>query len=322
MRDAFSNALVERAKSDSRVVLLTGDHGYALFDEFRRTCPDQYINAGIAEQNMVGVAAGLAKAGFRPVVYGLSAFVPVRVLEQIKLDVCYEELPVIFIGDGAGIVYGAWGTSHQSTEDIGALRSLPHISILSPADRLEMSACMEMAFDREEPVYLRMGKADLGDVHDAAANLAWGDLCRVKTGADGDGKGDIAFVATGSMVKTALEICGDYADSSVWSAPFIKPLNEEQVAEICRRHRAVITLEEHSAHGGLGAAIAEISSTHAPTRVCRVGIQDKFSQLCGSYQYLMREHGLDAESVRAQVNEFLNGFNEQNKTVSRTAEKI
>ena len=321
MRDAFSNALVERAKSDSRVVLLTGDHGYALFDEFRRSCPDQYINAGIAEQNMVGVAAGLAKAGFRPVVYGLSAFVPIRVLEQIKLDVCYEELPVIFIGDGAGIVYGAWGTSHQSTEDIGALRSLPHISILSPADASEMRDCMKLAFDKEKPVYLRIGKADLGDVHDAAANLVWGDLPRLKTGADGNNSNGIAFIATGSMVKTALEISGDWADSSVWSAPFVKPLNEEQVAEICRTHSVVVTLEEHSAHGGLGAAIAEISSTHAPTRVCRVGIQDKFSQLSGSYQYLMREHGLDAESVRMQIKEFLNRVDyRRNKNAASTAE--
>src|SRR5438105_13768698 len=118
MRNAFSAALVRAACADGRVLLLTGDHGYALFDEFRRVCPGQYLNAGVAEQNMVGVAAGLAKGGFRPVVYGLSAFVPARVLEQIKLDVCYEGLPVLFIGDGAGVVYSSLGTSHQSTEDM------------------------------------------------------------------------------------------------------------------------------------------------------------------------------------------------------------
>ena len=114
MRNAFSAALVNAARKDPRVLLLTGDHGYALFDEIRRVCPDQYVNAGVAEQNMVGVAAGLAKGGFRPVVYGLSAFVPVRVLEQIKMDVCYESLPVIFIGDGAGVVYSTLG--HQPSE--------------------------------------------------------------------------------------------------------------------------------------------------------------------------------------------------------------
>src|SRR5436190_3891615 len=128
MRNAFSTMLVQAAQADPRVLLLTGDHGYALFDEFRRLCPGQYLNAGVAEQNMVGVAAGLAKGGLRPVVYGLSAFVPVRVLEQIKLDVCYEELPVVFIGDGAGVVYSSLGTSHQSTEDIAALRAVPNLA--------------------------------------------------------------------------------------------------------------------------------------------------------------------------------------------------
>ncbi len=140
MRNAFSKTLVERAQPGSRVLLLTDHHGYALFDEFRRVCPDQYINAGIAEQNMVGVAAGLVKAGFRPIVYGLSAFVPIRVLEQIKLDVCYEQLPATFTGAGAGVVYSNLGTSHQSTEDIAALRGVPHISILSPADSLKLQA--------------------------------------------------------------------------------------------------------------------------------------------------------------------------------------
>src|SRR5262252_9087896 len=157
MRTAFSNALVQAALADPRIVLLTGDHGYALFDEFRAACPGQYINAGVAEQNMVGVAAGLAKGGLRPVVYGLSAFVPVRVLEQIKIDVCYEELPVVFIGDGAGVVYSALGTSHQSTEDIATLRALPHLGILSPADGQEMTTCMALALAAPGPVYLRMG---------------------------------------------------------------------------------------------------------------------------------------------------------------------
>src|SRR5262245_10186620 len=143
MRNAFARSLVQAAQADERLLLLTGDHGYALFNEFRQLCPRQYINAGVAEQNMVGVAAGLAKAGLRPVVYGLSAFIPMRVLEQIKLDVCYEQLPVVFVGDGAGLVYSTLGTSHQCTEDIAALRALPHMTLLSPADAFEMAACMD-----------------------------------------------------------------------------------------------------------------------------------------------------------------------------------
>ena len=300
MRNAFSTTLVDAARRDGRIRLLTGDHGYALFDEFRKVCPQQYINAGVAEQNMVGVAAGLAKAGLRPIVYGLSAFMPVRVLEQIKMDVCYEQLPVVFTGDGAGVVYSSLGTSHQCTEDVAALRALPHMSILSPADAHEMGPCLQMAIDAERPAYVRMGKADLGAVHAVPPQLEWGRLCAVKPGT-----GALAWIATGSMVKTALTVAGEWADSSVWSAPFIKPLDANQVAEICRTHRAVIVLEEHSIHGGLASAIAEISTSSAPAWICSVGIQDRFSKYCGTYDYLMHEHKLTADAVRVQVESFL-----------------
>jgi transketolase len=214
MRNAFSRALVDAARNDPRIVLLTGDHGYALFDEFRRVCSGQYVNAGVAEQNMVGVAAGLAKGGLRPVVYGLSAFVPVRVLEQIKLDICYEQLPVLLIGDGAGVVYSSLGTSHQSTEDIAALRAMPHLSLLSPADAQEMTACMKLALDGVGPVYLRMGKSDLGVVHEEPLSLSWGALPCVRRG-----QGPLAWIATGSMVKTALAAAERWPDSEVFSAP-------------------------------------------------------------------------------------------------------
>jgi transketolase len=300
MRAAFSKALVHAAHADDRVVLLTGDHGYSLFDEFRFVCPSQYINAGVAEQNMVGVAAGLAKGGFRPVVYGLSAFIPIRVLEQIKLDVCYENLPVVFIGDGAGVVYSTLGASHQSTEDIAALRALPNLGILSPADGMEMSACMDLALVANGPTYVRMGKADLGPIHDEKPALAWGRLIRIRRES-----GPLAFIATGSMVHAALAVSEEWEGSSVWTAPCIKPLDHVQVGKICRRHAAVIVLEEHSVLGGLGSAIAEIAATNAPTWVCRVGIQDRFSERCGSHGYLMREHGLDVNAVAAQVRRFL-----------------
>lgn len=299
MRNAFSSALVAAAKSDPRILLLTGDHGYALFDEFRKICPDQYINAGVAEQNMVGVAAGLAKGGFKPFVYGLSAFVPIRVLEQIKLDVCYEQLPVVFIGDGAGVVYSSLGSSHQSTEDIAALRAIPNTTILSPADRYEMAQCMNLALRASQPVYLRMGKADLPSIHFSMPDFQLGELCPIKHGTN-----TMCFIATGSMVSTAITVSEKFDDVAIWSSPCIKPLNVEQVNKIAQSHSLIVTLEEHSIYGGLGSAIAEITSEYCPTRVCKIGVQDKFSKFCGSYQYLMKEHHLDIESVVRQVNEF------------------
>src|SRR3569832_134015 len=145
MRASFSDALVRIATQDPRVLLLTGDHGYSLFDAFRTNFPDRYINAGVAEQNMVGMAAGLARAGFRHFVYGLSAFVPIRVLVLIKLDVAHDTLPVIFIGDGACFVYSHLCTSHQATEDIACARSIPQLAVFSPADRYELNMFMEQA---------------------------------------------------------------------------------------------------------------------------------------------------------------------------------
>ncbi len=300
MRNAFSQGLVAAARADDRVLLLTGDHGYALFDELRRVCPGSYLNAGVAEQNMVGVAAGLAKGGFRPIVYGLSAFVPVRVLEQIKLDVCYENLPVVFVGDGAGVVYSTLGTSHQSTEDVAALRALPNLSILSPADDLEMTACLRLALAAPGPVYLRIGKADLGRVHVEPPSLSWGMPCPVRLG-----DGPLAWIATGAMVHTALAAAQEWPGSAVWSAPSLKPLDEDAVVAICARHAAVVVLEEHSVYGGLGSAIAEIAGARRPTWVCRIGVRDRFSECCGSYRYLMEEHQLSVGAVQSRVAAFL-----------------
>lgn len=303
MRDAFSNAIVAAALADPKVLLLTGDHGYALFDPFRKARPDQYINCGIAEQNMVGVAAGLAKAGFKPIVYGLAAFVPVRVLEQIKLDVCYENLPVILIGDGAGLVYSHLGSSHQSTEDVACTRAIPALTVLSPADRFEMTATMQLALQLDAPVYLRMGKSDRGDVHAGSVTLQPGALLRVKHGTR-----RIALLATGSMVKTALELSAQGLDADVWSVPSIKPLSREQLTTIAQSADAVVTLEEHSVMGGLGAAVAEALSAIRPMPICRIGIEDRFSAFCGTWDYLLQEHGLDLAAVQQRVMRFVEGL--------------
>ena len=300
MREAFSNALVRLALADPQVILLTGDHGYALFDEFRKRCPEQYINAGIAEQNMVGMAAGLARVGFRPFVYGLAAFIPIRTVEQIKLDIAHDDLPVVLLGDGAGFVYSHLGTSHQSTEDIACTRAIPRLQVLSPADRFEMAAAMDYAYEAQGPVYLRMGKSDRGDVHvGPTGTLNKGHLLKVR-----DGRSDRpGLIATGSMVRAAVDIAQGL-DLSVWSAPILKPLHADDVCAAARASKGLVTLEEHSVLGGLGAAVSEITSEHQPTRVLRIGVPDRFSEHCGSHAYLLREHGLDTDSVRERVEAF------------------
>ncbi|WP_426074141.1 transketolase family protein [Janthinobacterium sp. DSP2-3-3] len=299
MRSAFSKAIVAAAQADQKILLLTGDHGYALFDEFRSLLPAQFVNAGIAEQNMVGVAAGLAKVGYKPIVYGLSAFVPVRVIEQIKMDVCYEKLPIIFIGDGAGVVYSSLGSSHQSTEDIAMLRPLPNLEILSPCDSLEMDYAMSYGLQFQSPVYIRMGKSDVGVVHKTAITAKLGDLLPVRSGKNSK----IAFLATGSMVSVANRIANELLDCSVWSVPSLKPINEEQVLKIADLADDIVVLEEHSTAGGLGSIIAEIVSSVASARVTRFGVQDRFSEKCGSYQYLMKEHGLDFDTLKERLSD-------------------
>jgi transketolase len=160
MRSVLSDKIVGSAIQDSNFIVLSGDHGYALFDAIRKERPNQFINVGVAEQAMIGYSAGLAKTGFRPLVYGLSAFIPLRVLEQVKMDICYSSLPVIFLGDGAGLVYSTLGSSHQCAEDLACLRPLPHMTIYSPCDAIELATCFDEARSLNGPAYIRIGKSD------------------------------------------------------------------------------------------------------------------------------------------------------------------
>ena len=299
MRQALAHSLVMAAQNNPKVILLTGDHGYALFDEYRKSCPSQYLNAGIAEQNMVGMAAGLARAGYFPIVYGLSAFIPIRVLEQIKLDVCHDDLPVIFLGDGAGFVYSSLGTSHQSTEDIAVTRALPNLAVYSPADRYEMSAVLSLALETKKPTYIRIGKCDVGDVHSQKLILSNEDILSLRVRFS-----RVVFFATGSMVKIATSLADEF-NASVYSVPVIKPFNSLQFIEDTLETASIVTFEEHSIYGGLGGMLAEILAENHPIRLLRIGVNDRFSHYCGSYSYLLKEHSLDMESVRGKIQTFL-----------------
>ncbi len=298
MRDCFSNTLVEASLKDSRVYLLTGDHGYALFDSIRKENPERYLNAGVAEQNMVGVAAGMAKTGLIPFVYGLASFVPVRVLEQIKLDICFEKLQVILIGDGAGVVYSKLGVSHQCFEDIAAVRALPNIHIFSPSDKYEMKLCMDFALTHKGPSYIRIGKCDMGPVHssqDFATSPGIHEVIKPDKNAP-------VIMATGSMVKVAENLIKKYfIGFGLCSVVKIKPFDTKEFLSFTKDASVIISLEEHSVLGGLGSVIAETVTSNTPKKVLRLGIEDKFSDKCGTYEYLMVEHGLDETSLVKRI---------------------
>lgn len=303
MREMFSSCLVKQVSEDPNTYVLSGDHGYALFDALRKEKPTHFINSGVAEQNMVGVAAGLSKVGFYPIVYGLSAFIPVRVVEQIKIDFCYEQLPGLFIGDGAGLVYSHLGTSHQSTEDISCLRGIPHIQIYSPADKFELEYCFNKAVAAKKTIYLRMGKADLGTAHKGSlsdSDFLWsmGPAHVIKKAG-----AKTAYFATGSMVHTAARLAeAKNLSVDVYSVPFIKPFDEKKYADLLNKYDNVVTFEEHSVYGGLGDCFAAVVAAmgNGP-RLKKIGIEDRFSEKCGTYDYLIKEHGLDLESVATKV---------------------
>jgi transketolase len=294
MRDTISNFLKEKAKINPNVYVFSGDHGYALFDELRRVSASQFINVGVSEQAMIGYAAGMAKEGMKPFVYGLSAFLPLRVIEFIKMDICYESLPVILLGDGAGLVYATLGPSHQCAEDIACIRTLPHITVLSPADAYEMQACLDYAYDLKSPSYIRIGKADKTIIHAKPLDSLKNELLPLI-----ETSSEICLVATGSMVDVAKRLSEKFG-FSLFSAPFIHPLNKEFVLSQIERFKTVVSLEEHSIHGGLGSILAELlceSRSQKKVRLRRIGIQGRFTEKCGSYEYAIREHKLDIESI-------------------------
>jgi transketolase len=301
MREVFSKKLVELVEKDPSVYLLSGDHGYALFDRLRTEKPNHFLNAGVAEQNMIGVGAGLSKVGLYPIMYGLSAFVPIRVLEQIKIDFCYENIPGLFIGDGAGVVYSHLGASHQSTEDVAALRGLPHISILSPCDDFEFAACFEWATQQKTPVYLRMGKADLGRVHKNPIQTLSSEPLPVHI----DGQ-SAAIFATGSMVKPCLNLIeSGKIKADLYSVPVLKMNQKTDLKSVLGRYRRAVTVEEHSVYGGLGDLVAAQAAEFGNIQIKKIGIEDQFSNLCGTYEFLMKEHGLDTLSIEKKIKAWL-----------------
>lgn len=299
MRNRLSRLIANEAIADPEFLVLSGDHGYALFNEVREARPQQFLNAGVAEQGMVGLAAGLAQQGFRPLVYGLASFVPIRVLEQIKLDLCFSKRRVVLIGDGAGLVYSTLGASHQCGEDLASLRALPHLAIFAPADAEELEVCFREAMRWDGPSYVRVGKSDRPEVHVEplrAADPHWISESPDKSA---------CLVACGSMLAPAVNAARALSLGCL-SIPRIKPLTPDLLRMLSNFER-IIVLEEHSRHGGLTSALLDLFSEFADKIPLIRGITlgDKFSKLCGGYQYALSEHGLSDPEIIPRVQALL-----------------
>jgi len=301
MRTAFIQTLNDLASRDPRVCLVVGDLGYSVIEEFATKYPDQFVNAGVAEQNMVGLAAGLAMTGKVVFTYSIANFGTLRCLEQIRNDVAYHRANVKVVAVGGGLAYGNLGVTHHASEDIAILRALPNMVVLSPGDPVEARLATRALVAYDGPAYLRLGKAGEAIVHADEPRFELGKAITVREGRD------LTLVATGSMLVTATAVAQLLAKKGltvrVLSMHTIKPLDREAVIAAATETRWIFTLEEHSVEGGLGGAVAEVlaelDGAHAPLK--RIGLRPEFNKVVGDQKYLKALHGLDEDGVMKTI---------------------
>lgn len=298
MRTNFINQLIEEARRNEKIFLLVGDLGYHVIEPFAEEFPDRFLNVGIAEQNMVGIAAGLAMTGYNVYFYSIGNFPTIRCLEQIRNDIAYHQANVKVVSVGAGYAYGSLGATHQATEEIGALRVLPNMVVATPGDPLEARAITKISASYDGPMYIRLGKAGEKTVHsEDRIDLKIGDICSVIT-REGN---QTAVFACGNILDAALhQINEENLNYDLYSVPFVKPINKEQLINIVKTHPAgLITIEEHQKSCGMGSAIVEIlndlyyeGNIEVYPKVKRIAIPDEFADVVGTQVFLREHEGL------------------------------
>jgi len=301
MRNAFADEITKLGAEDPRVVLLSGDIGNKLFDRFKEKAEPRFFNCGVAEANMMGVAAGLALSGLRPVVYTITPFTTTRCLEQIRVDACYHHAPVVIVGTGSGLSYAELGPTHHSCEDMAILRVLPGMSVLAPCDGVEVRLGLRAALASDGPVYMRIGKKGEPVIHKTAPDFRIGRAITVRTGSD------VCLLSAGTIMSTVLGAADALAargiSARVESFHTVKPLDTGLLEEVFGRYAVVAVVEEHSRLGGLGSSVAEWLATRmsARGRLVAFGTDDVFMHEIGSQDYARRRFGLTAENIAARV---------------------
>lgn len=297
MRNAFASEVTALAAQNERVVLLSGDIGNRLFNDFKERCPGRFINCGVAEANMIGTAAGLALSGLRPITYTISTFTTLRCLEQIRLDICYHNLPVVVVGVGSGLSYSALNATHHALEDLAILRVLPNMTVLCPADQAEVRGALGAALAHDGPVYIRLGKKGEPTVHAQAPAFQIGRWIRTREGTD------VCLLAVGTMVSVAVEAAEVLAARGVSAAVFschtVKPLDEDVLTDAFQRYAVVASVEEHSVLGGFGGGVAEWL-TERPAgraRFHRFGTADRFMYEAGEQEHARELFGLTPSAI-------------------------
>jgi len=304
MRNVFADELTQLAADDPRVVLLSGDIGNRLFNRYKESFADRFINCGIAEQNMISLAAGMAMSGLRPIAYTIAPFITARCLEQIKVDLCYHRQPVIVVGVGAGLSYANLGATHYGIDDLAMLRPLPNMTILCPGDPLEVRAALRVALQSDGPVYLRLGKKGEPCVHADVPDVTIG---RGLTLHEGD---DVCLLSVGTMLPVAMQVAQQLGaqgvDTRVVSMHTVKPMDDSLVAGVMSRCRIVATVEEHAVIGGFGSAVAEWlvdqPERHRFTAtLLRIGCDDAYLCEAGDQAHARQHYGLTADAITQRV---------------------
>lgn len=297
MRTSFVNQLLEEARRNEKIFLLVGDLGYHVVEPFAQEFPDRFLNVGIAEQNMAGIAAGLAMTGYNVYIYSIGNFPTLRCLEQIRNDIAYHKANVKVVSVGAGYAYGSLGATHQATEEIGAIRVIPNMVVATPGDPIEARAIAKLSSNYEGPMYIRLGKAGEKIVHkEDSIILKIGDICPIHL-FDGN---KTAVLACGNILDAAFhQIEEESLPYDLYSVPFVKPIDVEQLKSIVERHpNGLITIEEHQKSCGMGSAVVEmINDLYADgklstyPKINRIAIPDEFAGVVGTQQYLRKyEH--------------------------------
>lgn len=300
MRDAFLGELYKYAKNDRRVILVSDDFGAPSLDSFREDLPEQYINGGISEQNMVSVAAGLSLCGKLVYLYAITPFITLRCYEQLKLDICNMDLTVNIVGVGPGYGYGFAGPTHHAPEDIAVMRALPNLTTLSASDSLMAMAFAKTSYEVPGPKYIRLDRGKTPLIYENSSTDFSDGLTVIKSGVH------ICIISTGIMVSRAVEIAEELERHSISACVVdmykLKPVNKELLLDIISETEKVVTLEEHLINGGVGSIVAEIlvdAGISKPLK--RIGIPDKHFFSYGSRQFLQSKCGLDAKTVTETV---------------------
>lgn len=295
-REAISNTLLSLAKDDKDILVLTSDsRGSAKLVEYGEQLPDQIVEIGIAEQNLVGVASGLTHSGKKAFIASPACFLSMRSIEQIKIDCAYSKMNVKLIGISGGVSYGALGMTHHSLQDLAVTRAIPNLHVMMPADRHEAKKMTEVLVNYPYPVYLRIGRNPVEDSY-LSEDYKF-EIGKAITMKDGN---DITLIGSGETVRVALDTARalkkEGVEARVINMHTIKPLDKEVILNAAKETKGIITIEEHSVYGGLGAAVAEVVSTNYPTKIKIVGIPDE-PPVTGSTKEVFHHYDITPESL-------------------------